>query len=163
MAGPARITEYVAFGLLMALAAFGGLFIIGETMADPGGVRGVLFVLAWLVPMAGLTFCAARWPHAAAGVLTAAAAVVAVFVLLDAALRLRTGPVGFISVFAVAVPLGVLGLRRPVRAGWLLLAVGALLALSAGAAAVTVGLPVLLAGGLFLLSDRMQPKLPQSR
>lgn len=154
MAGTGRMLRYVAFGVLMALVAFGGLFIIGETMLDPGGARGALLTLSWSVPMALLAFCAARWPRPATGVLTVVAAVVALFVAADAVFRLKTGPAGFLGVFAVAGPLGVLGLRRPARAGWLLLGMGTPLVASAGGAAVTVGIPVMLAGGLFLFSSR---------
>ncbi|WIY00770.1 hypothetical protein QRX60_43075 [Amycolatopsis mongoliensis] len=149
MAGTERVLRYVAFGVLMAFAAFGALFIVGETMLDPGGAPGVLLTLSWSVPMAVLTFCAARWPRAAAGVLTVVAVAVALFVVADALFGFRAGPAAFIAGFAVAVPLGVLGLRRPVRAGWLLLAVGTLLTASG---AVTVGIPVLVGGGIFLLA-----------
>jgi hypothetical protein len=62
-------------------------------------------------------------------VLTVVTALVASFVVLDGVFgivpRDEIGPVASITVFAVAVPLGFLGLHRPLRAGWLLLLVGA--------------------------------------
>jgi hypothetical protein len=115
-----------------------------------------------LVPMAILVVCAALWPRAAAKVLTAVAAMVALFVVAEAVFRIvaghGTGPAGFISVFAVAVPLGVLGLRQPLRAGWLLLVVGTLLAASLSGAALTVAVPVMLIGGLFLLAGYQESR-----
>jgi predicted anti-sigma-YlaC factor YlaD len=158
MVATARVLRYVAFGLLMACAVFGGTFIIGDALTDPGGVSGVLMSLAWVVPMAVLVVCAVRWPRPAAGVLTVVAAIVAVFVVVDLVFGIsagiRIGPVGFVSVLAAAVPIGVLGLRSPVRAGWLLLLMGVPLAASLGGAAVVVAVPIVIVGGLFLLAGR---------
>jgi hypothetical protein len=88
--------------------------------------------------------------------------------------RDEIGPVASIIGFAVAVPLGFLGLHRPLRAGWLLLlvgatnlagvlawmlgagdgpALGAALGGSSGAAAV----PVVIIGGLFLVAASVDP------
>jgi hypothetical protein len=169
----AAAVRYTAFGLLTLYLVLGGAFIVGETMTDPGGIAGAALVAAWLVPAAGLGVFAARRPARAAGTLTVVAVAVAGFVLLDGLTLLvptdRVGPVGSIVVFATAAALDVLGLRRPLRAGALLVLLGganlagvagkmadgaplgAALTGSAGAVAV----PVLLAGLLFLLAGAL--------
>ncbi|TNC20665.1 hypothetical protein [Amycolatopsis alkalitolerans] len=156
MASAARVLKYLSFGLVAFYAVFGCAFIIGEVLTDPGGLRGVLLTLSWLVPMAALVVCAALWPRMATNLLTIAAAIVALFILIDLAFDIvhedDVGPVGAIAAFAVAVPLGVLGLRRPVHAGWLLVLVGAPLLASLHGSAMAVAVPVVLVGGLYLLA-----------
>jgi hypothetical protein len=108
---------------------FGSAFIIGEILVDPGGFPAVLLSASWFVPMVALTVIALRRPEMATTVLTVVTAVVASFVVLDGVFgivpRDEIEPVASIGVFAVAVPLGFVGLHRPLRAGWLLLLVGA--------------------------------------
>jgi hypothetical protein len=105
--------------------------------------------------MIALAVYALRRPEAATRLLTVVATVAATFVVLDAVFRIvprdEIGPVGSITVFAVAVALGFLGLRRPALAGWLLLLVGAA-NLGGGASGVAVAVPALVIGGLFLLA-----------
>ncbi|HEU4947601.1 MAG TPA: hypothetical protein VFT31_10635 [Kribbella sp.] len=178
MTSDSRVLRYLAFSLMMVFAVVGSAFIIGETLADPGGTSGVLISLSWFAPMVALAVYALRRPETATKVLTVLAGVVALFVVLDAVLgivpRDDVGPVGSIAVFAVAVVLGFLGLRRPFPAGLLLLLVGA--ANLAGAVATAgsedgrplgaalrgssgaVAVPVLVIGGLFLLAALVEPE-----
>jgi hypothetical protein len=92
---------------------------------DPRGFPAVLLSASWFVPMAALAVYSLRRPETATTVLTVPSALVASFVVLDGVFgmvpRDEIGPVASIIGFAVAVPLGFLGLRRPLRAGWLLL------------------------------------------
>jgi hypothetical protein len=173
MSNGARVLRYIAFGLVVVFAVLGGGFIVGETLTEPGGVSGGLLTAAWVVPMVVLAAYALRRPEPAARVLAVVAVVVASFVVLDAVLdivpRDEIGPVGSIAVFATAVALGFLGLRRQVRAGWLLLLVGAANLAGAvvtafgaadggppgaglGGSSGAVAIPVLVIGGLFLVS-----------
>jgi hypothetical protein len=180
MTSAAKILRYIAFGLMALFAVFGGAFVIGETLMDPGGVPAVLLSLSWVVPMVALAVYALRRPETATTVLTVVAALVASFVVLDAAFdivpRDEIGPVGSITVFAVAVALGFLGLHRPAPAGWLLLLVGAanLAGVFArmldrgdgatlGGSAGAVAVPVLIIGGLFLLAAALEPRPDQGK
>jgi hypothetical protein len=106
-------------------------------------------------------------------VVTLVAALVSLFVVLDALYdivpRDEIGPVGSIAVFAVAVALSFLGLHRPMRAGWLLLLVGAAnlagvfakvlepaggapLGAALGGSSGAIAVPVVVIGGLFLVA-----------
>jgi hypothetical protein len=108
-------------------------------------------------------------------VLTILTVVVAAFVMLDALFGIvpqdKVGPVGSIAVFAVAVALGFLGLRRTARAGMLLLLLvgaanlagvfatmlerdGAPLGAALSGFSGAVAIPVLVVGALFLLAGR---------
>jgi hypothetical protein len=151
--------KYAAFGLMTIFAISGGAFIIGEALADPGGVAAVLLSLAWAAPTIALASYATWRPGPAAKVLTASAALVAAFVVVDAMFgvvpRDEIGPVGSIAVFAVAVALAFLGVHRPATAGWLLLLVGTV-NLGGGASGIAVAVPVLAAGGLYLLATSLE-------
>jgi hypothetical protein len=173
MTSASKVLRYVAFGLMVFFAVFGSAFIIGETLMDPGGFAAVLLSASWFVPMVALAVYALRRPETATTLLTVVTALVASFVVLDGVFgivpRDEIGPVASIVVFAVAVPLGFLGLHRPLRAGWLLLLVGAAdladvfakmlgagdgpppdAALGGSSGAVAV--PVVIIGGLFLVA-----------
>lgn len=122
-----RLARVLAVGFVAALGLFGALFVAGETISDPGGWQGVALVAAWAVPMLVLVVLALRLPAAAARVLPWALLVAGVLMLLDAAgaYPRDAGPVGTITMFAVVVPCGLLGLQRAFLAGTLVLAAGA--------------------------------------
>ena len=122
-----RLARGLAIGVVAALGLFGALFVAGETLADPGGWQAVGLVAAWAVPMAALVLLALRRPAIAGRLLPWALGVASVLLLVDAAgaYPRDTGPVGTITMFAVAVPCGLLGLHRALRAGMLLLAAAA--------------------------------------
>jgi hypothetical protein len=112
-----------------AVALFGivaGLFIAGETSLDPGGWEAVLLITAWAVPLVTLSVMALVWPDLSAKVLTLVLAVLAGWVIVDSLAHVidrdTWGPVGTISMFAVLIPCGLLGVHRAATAGWLLLA-----------------------------------------
>jgi hypothetical protein len=173
MARVAGVLIYLAFAATVIFAVLGCAFIIGETMTDPGGVTGVLWSACWAIPMVALAVAAWIRPEATGRLLTLIAGTVAVLVVLNDVVdflpRDAVGPIGAIAVFAVAVPLGFLGFHRPLRAGWLLLLVGAagafgilaalllgLIDASLGAASpgssTAVAGPTLLIGLLFLIA-----------
>ncbi|GAB3433468.1 hypothetical protein [Flindersiella endophytica] len=171
----ATVARYAGFGLMDVLAVFGCAFIIGETLADPGGLTGVLVSAVWFVPMVVLAAAALLRPGWAAPVLSVLACVVAAFILVDAAFGIvpqdEVGPVGALAGFAAGVPLGALGSRRPARAGWLLLIVafanlgaGLVRQLAAGGLAGfavqgpsgVVGLTALTVGSLFLIAAALE-------
>jgi hypothetical protein len=177
MTVPLKVPRRVAFGLMVLYAVIGTSFILGSTMMDPGGVPAVVLSVSWFVPMIVLAVYALRRPDSASGVLTVAAVLAAVFVVLDAVFAIvpsdEIGPVASITVFAVAVALGFLGVHRPARAGGLLLLVGAanLVGVVAtmlesgdgppyaalGGSSAAVAVPVLIIGGLFLIAASAGP------
>lgn len=61
----ARFLRQTAFGLIAAVTALGGAFVVGETIDDPGGLPAVGRIAAWLVPLTGLIVLAWRRPPVA--------------------------------------------------------------------------------------------------
>jgi hypothetical protein len=125
----AHVLQYVAFGLMAAFVTLGSLFIAGYAFEDPGGWQAVGMVAAWLVPLLALAFVAHKWPSAAVWVFGVALVLLAGtygWYSLDTEwwrdLMDDSGPVLGISAFALGLPMAVLGLRRPLTAGLLLVA-----------------------------------------
>ncbi|MEV4703294.1 hypothetical protein [Actinoplanes sp. NPDC049316] len=146
--------KYLAFGLTVLLAAFGGAFLIGETVMDPGGPVVVASVVCWGVATVALAAYALWRPGPATRTLTVLAIVVAAFIVADLVLRFvprGLGPAGSACALAVATGLGFLGVRRPAAAGRLLLLVG-VAAVGAGGSGVALAGPVLVIAALFLLA-----------
>jgi hypothetical protein len=114
----------VALVALFGIVA--GLFIAGETSTDPGGWEAVLLITAWAVPLVALSIMALVRPDLAAKVLPLVLAVLGGWVIVDSLVHVidrdTWGPVGTISLFAVLIPCGLLGVHRAATAGWLLLA-----------------------------------------
>lgn len=184
-AGRAIALRRAGFGWIAAFAVLGGLFIAGETFADPGGWSAVLMLLAWLVPLGALSWLAWRHPDVAQRVL--AVAVVGVVVYAGWAVagwegfrdfRNGRGPYDAIAVFVVSVALGVLGLRRARAAGLMLLVAtvvpvlvnaigsGAPLSAALGGSLAAAALPGVVSGVLFLISahyDREAGGVPPQR
>ena len=159
-----RVLLWVAFGFLAAFGLLGSLFIIGETMSDPGGVSGVLMVMLWLVPMAVASTVCLVWPRVGRWVGLGCVALVATLWLWYAldqdwwrTLMDDRGPVIGIVTFALGLPLACLGLHLPRLAGALLLVAGAIPLLAVfgqtATSATIAGIPFLITGALFLLSD----------
>jgi len=126
-----KTLQIVALSLMGAIGLFMGMFIIGETLTDPGGWRGIGLVSLWLVPLvvvAAFAWLRPRWAQWLLGILTA----VVVGLLVWSAVAPQAwrdfennnGPILAIAVFALAIPLTVLGWHRPLPAGSMLLLLG---------------------------------------
>jgi len=170
-----RAPRLIAVGLAGLFAVLGGAFIVGSVMDDPGGLVAIGLIALWLVPMAGLCALAWRAPALAARVLSCLAALVvagAIWFALDPH-AWRTfenghGPVRTIGVFALMLPLALLGWRRPEIAGTLLLVVGVVPVVVAAVterggmpSTMAVAVPATLDGLLFLLAAT-RPAIPPS-
>ena len=155
--------------LMGLLTFFVGAFIIGETVSDPGGVLAIGLIAVWLVPLIGLLALAWWRPDTATTVLGIITGLV-VAVSLWSALTADTwssfeddhGPIRSIGVFAVCVPLALLGWKRPKAAGIMLLVVTitpllASLAAWGGATALLgiFGSPAIITAALYLASVRL--------
>jgi hypothetical protein len=127
----ATVLRWCAFGLLAGFGLLGSLFVVGETMTDPGGLQGVLLVAAWMVPMAAACIVCLVWPRFGswvAGVMLALIAGLWAWYAIapeawDTFMDDR-GPVIGIATFALGLPLAFLSLHEPRRAGWMLLLAG---------------------------------------
>ena len=119
--------------LMAVFTVFGGAFIGGYAMEEPGGSAGLMMILTWAAPMLVLAALAWFWPAGTAPLLmalTAAFIAVCVWFAIDPAaarsFQAANGPVLAVGVVALAFPAAVLGLKLTALAGWLLLALGAL-------------------------------------
>ncbi len=180
--------QIVALSLMGALGLFIGLFIIGETMSDPGGWRGIGLVALWLVPLlaaVALAWLRPDWAKWLLAVLTVGVTGLLLWSVVApqpwSDFENRNGPILAIAVFALAIPLTVLGWRQPLPAGSMLLVLGLtpvvgllFLAATGGvhgdgagippqAGLVVLSVPLVLVGALLLiagLSDRGAAPLP---
>ena len=126
-----KILQIVALSLMGAIGLFMGMFIIGETLPDPGGWRGIGLVTLWLVPMVVVAAFAWVRPQWAQWLLVTLTAVVVGLLVWSAVapqswrdFENNNGPILAIAVFALAIPLTVLGWHRPLAAGSMLLLLG---------------------------------------
>jgi hypothetical protein len=146
-----------------------GVFIVGETFTDAGGVPAPWLILTWLAPLVLLSaFAWARpaWATPVLAVLTAVIALAAVWFAVDPdawrAIENGIGPIRALATFVLGVALAALGLRRPAAAGWMLLVLGVVpVAVSSlggaqgfSSLSVVSFMPVI-TGTLFLAADRM--------
>ncbi|MDA8284216.1 MAG: hypothetical protein M0Z42_13205 [Actinomycetota bacterium] len=129
----ARCFRRAGFGVTVLIAGFFGLFLVGETLSDPGGWEGVGLVALWAIPLALVCLLAWSRPDAAGWVFAPLVALVigaSVSFAVDPngwrSFESHHGPVRAVIVFAVAVALAVWGLRRTMWAGMMLLVVGIL-------------------------------------
>lgn len=108
-----------------------GVFIVGETITDSGGMPAPLLILAWLGPLVLLSAFAWAWPAWATpvlAVLTAVIALAAIWFAVDPdawrTIENGLGPIRALATFVLGVALATLGLRRSAAAGWMLLVLG---------------------------------------
>lgn len=171
-------------GIVIVLGVLGTAFIAGETFDDPGGWAAVGLVTSWLVPM--LALCVLAWtrPSAATPVLAVLTALIVAMSLWLAvqpggwrSVEDDVGPIRALAAFAVVVPLGLLGWRRPRPAGVMLLVAGlvpvlAVLAVDlgstrgvAGTSVGAVAAPAVTAGALYLAAAALdrRPVPPDAR
>lgn len=61
--GTARRLRIAGFAIMSVYASFVGLMLIGNSMTDPGGVDGLLIVLATAAAIAAAAAADRRWPR----------------------------------------------------------------------------------------------------
>ena len=167
----ATILRRLGFGLIAFETAFFGSFVVGDTLADPGGWQAVGLIAAWVVPLVVLCALAWRRPGVATwvlGALTAAVAAGSIWFAVDPqgwrTLEDDIGPVRAIAAFVIVAALGVLGLARTMTAGVLLLVAGGvpvllgMVARGGLSSLAVVGAPALLAGALYVASTLGRPR-----
>ncbi|HET7357796.1 MAG TPA: hypothetical protein VFJ09_14095 [Nocardioidaceae bacterium] len=167
----AGVGRYLGVALTLAYGVYAGAALVRE-LVPRGDWQAMLLVACWMVLLVALAALALLRPDRAGPVLGWTSAAVAEVVLLVGSVGLVPGDlasqVSAVLVFVTAVPLGLLGLRRPLFAGVFLLALGAAFWLAAlvgsyiaGTASVhdlaltgwirAVDVPVLALGALFLV------------
>jgi hypothetical protein len=165
----ARFLRRAGFAVVAVLCGFFLLFVIGETVADPGGWAAIGLIALWLVPLLGLVWLC-RWrPDLAVPLLTGltgALLAVTVWATVTAdswrAFEDDHGPVRTIATFVLVAAVGVLGLRRTRTAGILLLVLGLGPQLIASASDLArgslaaVSSPAVIAGLLYLASAAVE-------
>ena len=144
-----------------------GVFVAAEALSDPGGWRAISLIALWLLPMAGLSALAwfrPGWAAIPLAILTAGTIALAIWYAADPGgwrdFENSIGPVRALVTFTITLPVALLGWRRPVTGGVMLLVLGlAPLAVSAlgsgfGAASLTaVSTPPVLTGVLYLFAE----------
>ncbi|GAA6526265.1 hypothetical protein [Intrasporangium sp. DVR] len=121
----ATILRRTAVALTSLFVLGGVLFALGYAFEDPGGWTAVLIAAAVLGPIVGLSLLAARSEPVALMVLVAALVVFTAWAAITLFVDIELPSVPIIAL-VLALPIAVLGLRRPMRAAELLLADAAL-------------------------------------
>ncbi len=169
----AHALRRAGFGWMATFVVLGGLFIAGETFADPGGLAAVGMVLAWLAPLVLLGWLAWTRPGVAEPLLAVLLAGVVIYSIWSVtgwegyqAFRDQRGPYDAIAVFVVSGALAVLGLHRTLAAAAMLLVAavvpltllvvgsGAPLRDAFGGSLGAAALPGLVTAALYLLAHR---------
>ena len=127
----ARFLKRCGFGVMALFGGFFGLFLIGETLSDPGGWKGAGIVALWVFPLAALCLFAWFRRDVAGSVfafLIAAVIGMSVWFALDTSgwrsFEDHNGPVRAVIVFVLAAALALWGLRRTMWAGVMLVVLG---------------------------------------
>jgi len=169
------VGRYLGLVLTVVYGVLAGAVLVHD-LVHPGDWHAMLLVACWMAPMVALAALAVLRPQRAGPVLGWTTAAVVEIVLLVASVGLVPGDLGShvcaVLVFITAVPLGFLGLRRPLFAGAFLLALGGAFWLAVLLGSViagarmhdlvltgwgdAVGLPVLVLGAVFLLAAAFQ-------
>ena len=127
-----RLLRSVGFWFMVAFVVLFGIFIVGETLSDPGGWRAVGLIAIWLIPLVAL--CLVSWfsPDRAvwflAPLVTGVIGLSVWFAINQGTWRSfenRHGPIQVVMVFALSAPVALWGLHRTLWAGVMLVMVGA--------------------------------------
>ena len=163
-------TKKFAFILFSVFAIFGSLFLGGETIADPGGIKGVALVTAWLIPAAIAGYIS--WKQLAIAqfmnyALVGLVAIASSTLMFDpegiSKFMDRNGPILLVISFATSIPLGLWAWHNPRIGGWLLVfssfipRIFAAIGSGNGRDAMSISLsvttaPIAVAGALFVYS-----------
>jgi hypothetical protein len=162
----------VALYLMLVLGAFGTVFVVGEIMTDPGGVKGMLLAAAWLLPVAALSYLAWRKPKIATPYIWVASLL---SIILSISLALASawwtdvmnhrGPIVAMVTFAVGIPVAIWARNWNTVGGLLLIVIGlapvvcSLIAFGFGFATAATSIsvasaPSVISGLLYLLPER---------
>ena len=156
--------------LMAAFAILGAAWITAEAFEEPGGWRAVGVVGLWLVPLTlllAISWYRVTWATMLLSALVAVVVGLSIWFAVDSAswraFEDNNGPVRAVSSFVLAAPLALIGWRRPLPAGVLLVVLGAVpFALSAvggfgGVGSITaVSLPPAMTGTLYVVAEAMQ-------
>ena len=142
-----------------------GLFLAGDTIADPGGWLAAGLIALWLAPLAALAVLAwwqPGWATAVLAVLLAGAVALAIWYAADPAgwstYENRHGPIRVVVSFVLLLPAALTGWRRPLTGAVLLLVLAlAPVVITAaaghlGASFTAVSTPAAIGGLLYLLA-----------
>jgi hypothetical protein len=130
-ANRARFLRQAGLVLMAMFTLVGVAWIAGEVFSDPGGWRAGGLVAMWFVPLAILlviSWYRVAWATVLLSVLTAGLVGVSIWFAADPeawrAFENNNGPVRAIAAFVLAAPIALLGWRRPLPAGVMLLVLG---------------------------------------
>lgn len=157
--------KQTAATLVVIPAGVFAFFLVGETMTDPGGIRGLFLIVAWVLPAAALATMNVTWPRLAtwtAGILTLVVVAMDLLYSFDAA-RWRAfednhGPVVAVTSFVVVVVTMSYAWRRPGVGGVFMLSLSAVSLVAAAfveelvPAAIASSVVGLIPGALLILS-----------
>jgi len=154
-----------AFAIMALYTLFAVAMIYGDALTDPGGLAGVLFVVLSALAFGAVALIDWAWPRLGRvillliGTLGAGFHAAIGFGFVDRSVELgpNVGPIVLLFAF-LPVPFFILATlharKRPLEAGWLILGVGLLFALSRPGVAVMLAGPAMIAGGLFVADAR---------
>jgi len=174
---PGRRSRFLRLAGLILMALFTlflGAFIVGDTFSDPGGWTAFGYVATWAVPIAVLA--ALAWFRPSLATIVLAVLLVGLFgmyiwsaVSPDAwgSFEDSHGPIRTIIAFAIGAPLALLGWKRPLAAGVLLVLLvlpPAILTLSGGeaisASILVATSPATVTGIFYLLAVKLGTRKP---
>lgn len=158
---------------MLGFAVLGGMFIAGESLADPGGLIAFIMISAWLFPMVVGCWLAWRRPRIAFPLLMIwSIGILGLLIWQSLAPEWwytfinSNGPIITIAMFALSVPLTIYGYERRTRFVSLILVAMPLVAVFAGAntgegrgpilrggSTLAVSLPIFAAGVLYLIAS----------
>lgn len=118
----APILRRIALVLTALFAVGGSLFALGYAWEDLPVWPALLMTLAVVVPMAGLSRLAARKPEPALKLLAALVGLFGVYAIVGVFVDFFEAPDLPVMALVLALPIAVLGLRKPLHAGLLLIA-----------------------------------------
>lgn len=117
-----HLMKVIALSIMLIGAGFFTLFVVGEVMTDPGGLKGAGFAALFLFPLLTLSYIAWRIPKASRIVLSVATLAVVIFDIWTAAtfdtwrvFEDRNGPIATIAILAIEIPLAVHAYYRDTR------------------------------------------------
>jgi hypothetical protein len=162
----------LALGTMLVIGVLGTIFIIGKIMADPGGIKGILYSAAWLLPTTALSYLAWRRPKIATPyiwMVCLLSIVISISLAVDPSwwsdFMDKRGAILPMIIFAVGLLVGIWAWHRNTIGGLLLIANGlalvvcSFIAFGLGISTATASIsaasaPSVISGLLYLLPER---------